>query len=73
MPLLQRCPKNYGATIPSHFEGVGFPHSLFSKAFAHATFLLALTLATVCWADVSLHDLETAMQRSFASLLQLVA
>jgi hypothetical protein len=59
--------------MPWHSGGVAWPHSFFSSARAHAAFFAALSDATAVLREVSLQAFETAVQRSFASGLQLVA
>ena len=58
---------------PSHSAGLGEPQAFFSSARAQAACLSARSLVTGVFLLVSLHCLEAAMQRSLASLAQLLA
>ena len=59
--------------MPAHSGGDLSPQLFFSSARAHAAFLSAVSFETVFLREVFSHAFDTAWQRSFASLLQLVA
>ena len=59
--------------MPAHSGGALSPQLFLRSARAQAAFLSAVSFDTASLREVSLQAFDTAMQRSFASLLQLVA